>query len=131
MKYLTDSIRKRLLNGRGTGQNVIPPMTHPLSRHWKQPDTSAIVIDNLTARMSRATLDALPEYSCSIPTGAYEGKMWKREQYRPGQPILDPVNGKETGYFQPVPAGWLLCWYKSDENPEKVAVELRRIVVED
>lgn len=56
--------------------NEIPPMTHPLSRHWRQPSTSAILIDDVNAVMDVDTLGALPEYSCSLPTGAYEGKMW-------------------------------------------------------
>lgn len=32
-------------------------------------------------RMTKAEFDQLGEYSTSIPTGAYEGKRWKRNVY--------------------------------------------------
>ena len=56
----------------------VPPMTHPLSKHWDQPERKDVHIDETTARMSKATYDALKNYSLSMPSGAYEGKMWKR-----------------------------------------------------
>jgi len=58
--------------------NIIPKMTHPLSSHWHQPNLSEIAIDDNNAMMNEDTLNRLHEYSYSIPSGVYEGKMWKR-----------------------------------------------------
>jgi len=38
-----------------------------------------ILVDDECAMMDRAIFDRLPEYSCSIPSGAYRGKRWKRK----------------------------------------------------
>lgn len=55
----------------------IPKITHPLGKHWDQPKTSDITLINDFALMSENTLKKLGEYSASMPTGVYEGKMWK------------------------------------------------------
>jgi hypothetical protein len=60
------------------GNTVIPPMTHPLGSHWRQPSLAEIELDSSHALMSEKTFQELSEYSCSMPTGIYEGKMWKR-----------------------------------------------------
>lgn len=99
--------------------NVIPPITHPLGQHWEQPNPSEIEIDDTHALMSRATFDALPEYSCSNPSGVYEGKMWKRHDgafdieflARGGQPV------------------WMLCWFGVSERPDCVSNNSRKILV--
>lgn len=57
----------------------IPPMTDPLSVHWKQPNPDNIIIDNKSALMSEKDFKLLPDYSLSRPTGLYQGKMWKSE----------------------------------------------------
>ena len=59
--------------------NVVPDMTDPLGRHWRQPPHDAIVLDNTHAVMTRASFDALSDYSTTIPTGVYPGKMWREE----------------------------------------------------
>lgn len=42
-----------------------------------------IITDDTHAMMSQADFDALPEYSCSNPSGVFFGKRWKRgEPYR-------------------------------------------------
>lgn len=56
---------------------LIPPITDPLGRHWKQPARNAIVIDDTHALMDGRTFDALADYSRSFPSGVYPGKMWK------------------------------------------------------
>lgn len=61
----------------GWDDNAIPPMMHPSSKYWEQPALSEIKIDAQRAYMSRATFDELAEYSTSVPSGVYEGKMWK------------------------------------------------------
>lgn len=55
----------------------IPPMTDPLSKHWQQPSSDGILIDAHHAVMDMKTFDALAEYSSSVPSGVYPGKMWK------------------------------------------------------
>lgn len=58
-------------------QHAIPEMTHPLGKHWEQPATSKILITDVRAVMSKAVFDKISDYSGSIPTGVYAGKMWK------------------------------------------------------
>ena len=60
-------------------KNVIPTMTHPLSKYWDQPDKSDILIDDNNALMTHKTMKKLYNYSTSVPTGVYEGKMWRSE----------------------------------------------------
>jgi hypothetical protein len=55
----------------------IPPMTDPLGRHWRQPDRHELLLDDQHAVMTRQSFDQLAEYSTTIPTGVYPGKMWK------------------------------------------------------
>lgn len=52
-------------------------MTDPLSRNWKQPDSSNMLFDDRFVVMTEETFKKLKEYSCSIPSGKYQGKMWK------------------------------------------------------
>lgn len=56
---------------------MIPPITDPLGKHWKQPPTTDVLIDGKYAVMSKATLLKLTEYSASMPSGVYPGKMWR------------------------------------------------------
>ena len=56
---------------------LIPPITEPLGRYWKQPSLDGILIDETHAVMTRRTFDELHEYSRSMPSGVYPGKMWK------------------------------------------------------
>lgn len=72
----------------------IPPITDPLGKHWDQPPVADIALDDSCAMMSTGTFDELVEYSCSIPTGKYPGKMWKAS-----------MRGK-----------WFLRWYEADPN---------------
>ena len=57
--------------------HIIPPITEPLGRHWKQPARESILVDKTHAVMTRHDFDGLHEYSRSIPSGVYPGKMWK------------------------------------------------------
>ncbi len=93
--------------------STIPPMTHPWSAHWEQPTVNGILIDDAHALMSAEDFDKLGEYSCSIPTGVYEGKMWKRrEPYGPVTPST----------------AWYLMWYGPSNDPEKCSINHRRIL---
>lgn len=86
----------------GWDDDTVPPMTHPLGKHWSQPDSAEMEISSKTAKMSRETFDALAEYSTSNPTGAYEGKMWKRH-HGSVHPAALPKGADGPA--------WLLCWY--------------------
>lgn len=59
---------------------VVPQITEPMGRNWRQPDRSRIVMDETHAFMTRRAFEELAEYSHSMPTGVYDGKMW-RSQY--------------------------------------------------
>lgn len=58
-------------------KNRIPPMTNPLGKHWAQPNHENILIDDTHVIMSSKDFNSLAEYSNSIPSGVYVGKMWK------------------------------------------------------
>ena len=64
--------------------NYIPEMTDPLSKCWKQPNRSEILLDDDYAVMTKESFGELAEYSCSVPSGQYSGKMW-RSSYNIGR----------------------------------------------
>ena len=98
---------------------MIPEMTHKLGRYWDQPDRSEIEVDDSHAMMSQETLDKLSDYSLSIPTGAYEGKMWKSHK---------AVRRNGDGWSHG--DGWLLRWFApSTVDLEKVRVVTREILI--
>lgn len=87
---------------------IIPTITAPLGKDWKQPTIDEIVVDNEVAMMTQETFDLLAEYSLSIPTGKIPGKMWKT------------FTGK----------GWYLRWYRDElQADEYIYIESRRIVL--
>ena len=90
--------------------NEIPVMTHPLSKHWRQPPLESIAIDDTHALMTTATFNALSDYSLSIPSGVYEGKMWRRH------------DNLRT---------WLLMWYGPADDPDKCSINHRVILIAD
>ncbi len=114
MKTITQSIA-----------DVIPPMTHPLARHWDQPDRSEIVFGGDQVFMTFATWKKLREYSASIPSGVYEGKMWRRLDG-----LWDHVDYASNLPKPQAPIVPLLCWYGlSDKGPEKCSINHRRAVI--
>ena len=52
------------------------------------PKSGQCLVDDLTAIMDREYFEALYEYSCSLPTGTFVGKRWKRNshQFNPRHP---------------------------------------------
>jgi hypothetical protein len=92
---------------------MIPDMTHPLSSHWRQPNKDKILVDNEVAIMEKETLKKLMEYSMSIPSGAYEGKMWKRKY------VNARTNCEE----------WILYWYGPSEKEGMVSINERSIIL--
>lgn len=94
--------------------HLIPPITDPLGRSWDQPSRFLIEVDETHALMSQAVLDRLKDYSCSMPSGVYPGKMWKCR----------------VNYYDES-KGWLLRWYGLHPDPAYVSNHQRRILVYD
>lgn len=86
----------------------IPDMTHPLSKAWDQPNKNDIVLDTTHAAMTEKTLRQLKNYSASIPSGVYEGKMWRAET-------------KDGTHF--------LRWYGVGEEPDTCSINTRTILL--
>lgn len=59
------------------GENIIPKITDKRGMSWNQPHRRYIEIDEEYALMTKQTFEGLREYSLTIPSGKYEGKMWK------------------------------------------------------
>lgn len=86
----------------------IPPITDPLGAYWEQPDRAEIQLGVGThnAFLTQNAFDRLKEYSTTIPTGVYPGKMWKSRR------------GDH----------WELCWYGEVQN-NRCPIESRDIVI--
>jgi hypothetical protein len=69
--------------------------------------------------MDKATFEELEEYSCSFPTGVYEGKMWKRHDGSFDRAFI--ARGGE-----PV---WLLMWFGPSDDPNKCSINSREIIL--
>lgn len=82
---------------------MIPAMTDPMGRYWRQPPRESIEVDDTHALMTMATFKALPEYSCTIPSGVYPGKMWRRH------------DGAHD-HMRKRPPIWMLCWFGEDKD---------------
>ena len=93
---------------------TIPPMTHVLSRAWHQPDHRRWVFDEMHVIMPKEDFELLAEYSCSVPSGVYEGKMWRRR----------------VPYEDAPSHTWYLCWYDvSKKGPNFCATKQREILL--
>lgn len=93
---------------------MIPPITHPLGRHWRQPPADSILVDDTHAVMTQAQLEQLAEYNSSFPSGVYVGKMWRR-----WGAIQRDGRLKEI---------WWLCWYEYlDET--RCKIEAREVLL--
>ncbi len=57
--------------------NDIPPITNLLGRHWRQCDLSDIVVTPDAAFIPESAIRQLSDYSHSMPSGVYPGKMWR------------------------------------------------------
>jgi len=87
-------------------------MTDPMGKHWRQPDHDLILVDDLYAVMSRDTMNQLYDYSHSVPTGVYVGKMWRcRASYEDGSEV----------HF--------LCWFGPSEKPDSCLQHVRKILL--
>ncbi len=76
---------------------------------------SGIQVDAKTAVMTKADFDALREYSCTLPTGTYIGKRWKRALFK-------DKYGSEV-------VGWMMGEYAPNPDPKEVDIIWRNIEV--
>lgn len=67
-----------------------------------------------TVELTQQEVDALPEYSITLPTGKTIGKRWKRRL----------LAGPRAGI-------WVLCEYVPDPDPAFVGIQSRAIRVVD
>lgn len=91
-------------------RHVIPPIdivADPMGKHWTQPDRELIKVNSETAEMTQCVLEQLCDYSHSMPTGVYPGKMWKRKQ------------GEQ----------WWLCWFGVSKDPKLCTNNCRKVEI--
>lgn len=88
--------------------NEIPPITNPLGKSWTQPNHESIVVTDSYAIVDENEFNQLREYSHTIPSGVYDGKMWKAQAQ----------NGE-----------WFLRWFSPAENPANCKINDRLIVM--
>lgn len=81
-------------------------MTHPLAAGWNQPNRKDILIDNKSALMKEEIFKQLFEYSYSLPSAVYPGKMFKKKR-----------DGK-----------WFLVWFSEHKDPKKCSINNREII---
>lgn len=95
----------------------IPPMTDPLGAHWKQPAREEILTDGKNAVMTKATFAKLAEYSATVPSGVYPGKLWKRH------------DGAFDPRCEPSARRWLLVWFGVHSLPDRCSINWREILI--
>jgi len=96
-----------------SGEKVIPVMDHPLGRAWSQPKRQDIIINATQAFISARSFNCLHNYSHSLPSGVYSGKMWK-------QLTRDKSQVEH----------WWLCWFvDSTVYPNSCTTNRRKIVI--
>ncbi len=86
---------------------MIPLMTDPLGRHWRQPaDIRKAPMDETHVLLTPRQVAGLAEYSSSYPSGTYDGKCWLRD-------------GGDVRW---------LCWYQPHPQPGKIGIGFRIIL---
>ena len=88
-------------------KDKLPERENPTTG-WSQPLTEEIAIDATHAVMTKKTFDQLKDYSYSVPTGVWVGKLWKRQ-------------GDDTT--------WWLCWFNLSEKPGICRCRSREILI--
>lgn len=74
-----------------------------------------------TIILTKKEFDALPEYSCSLPTGTTIGKKWKKNIHAFDPRCHDPRTGNTID-------DWYLCEYVEHSDPTKVGIVYKHIV---
>ena len=101
------------------GPNYIPrPMLHPYGKHWTQPDPNNILVDDTHALMTQADFNQLSDYTQSQPSGVYEGKMWK---------VQDFIHLRGGGARRL--KTWYLRWFGVADEPTKCSNNCRVILI--
>lgn len=90
---------------------LVIPKAEQIEESWSQPLTSEITIDETHALMSQQTFEQLQEYSTSIPSGVYDGKMWRAQTQRRNRIV------------------WLLRWYDRSDSPMCSSLKSREILI--
>lgn len=71
--------------------------------------------------VTREEFDALPEYSCTVPTGTAIGKKWKRHTpYRRPDSCIRPTHN--CGH-------WFMGEYVRDPDPEMVGIHWTMLII--
>lgn len=83
------------------------------------PQRGTCIEDAEIAIMDGTYFDGLAEYSCSMPSGVYIGKRWKRN---------DTAYNHLRG-LSPAPSRWVMGEYEKTADPHKAATRWREIVV--
>jgi hypothetical protein len=83
---------------------------------WSQPDRKDICVSDDTALMSLKDYKLLLEYSSTIPTGAYPGKMWR---------CVDRDHLNDGQVFQEY-----LCWYGYVDG-DTCSINSRKLIIMD
>lgn len=105
-----------------TAVAVIPSITDPMGRNWEQPRREDILVDGTHALMSSAAFHQLAEYSGTLPTGVYPGKMWRRHDG-----LFDVAYRRAGGK-----PGWRLCWFgESEKGPGFCSINHRIVLLVD
>ena len=115
--YNTVQTSLEVAMARAVNLDVIPEMTDPMGKYWDQPSRRLIEVDTTHALMSQRTFEQLCNYSGSIPSGVYVGKMWRRHDG-----LFDsrcPVEERR----------WMLCWYGPDKDPKLCSIHRRLILI--
>lgn len=75
--------------------------------------------------LTRQEFDALPEYSCSLPSGTTIGKRWKcnKDAYRGRHSVISAAEERITG----VPENWWVGTYVEDPDPNLVGIKWQKI----
>lgn len=101
--------------GNRTSEQVLPALESPYSPGvWQQPPRESILIDKTHALMTRTTFEKLAEYSSTMPSGVYPGKLWRRH---------DGIYDRKCKTPR-----WLLCWYGA-VNADKCPIEFREVLI--
>jgi hypothetical protein len=85
----------------------IPQITDPLGRYWSQPDSATLEMDETHVLMETAIFNRIAEYSTTLPTAVYPGKMWR-------------------AHFGD---DWYLCWYAKSADPDFCDIHRRLILL--
>lgn len=101
--------------------NAIPELDSPYTTPPEQPeDIRKAPMDDALVLLRRDQFRRLSNYSASIPSGAYPGKVWKRCIPGPAYPGGDSRQRK--------PNVWLLMWYEAHPtDPKLCSIKSREI----